>query len=601
MWLLAFSFLALAAVAPAQWPVIRAGAPKAPPAWALAERQLIHALNQASRIFVRTYAKPDGSLRFKERYEGGMNSSDDAYEAFRGLSMVTAIGGDPEPDRLHRFVWNGITKQFTRYGQIYREFDSNWDWMHHGEGYTSFYSLGLVKPRDTQFRDRAIRFAALYTGEDPEAPNYDPERNIIRAVMNGSRGPKMAWTVRDWIPTNANLVYYPLPYDDIPGVSSPEGWINDSQLPVIVKTMSDRMARGDVPINLTSTPLVAAAYLYTGAEKYKQWVLRYIEGWEDRTRANGGITPDNVGLSGRIGEYTNGEWWGGYYGWRWPRGGADIYRAELTAAGVAHLLTGDPKWFDLPRSQLELISRQGRTENGVWTVPARHDRRGWHLYGPEPVYPYIRMWLHTFDERDWRHIERVTRGRRGRSSGPDADLGWIHFLRGRDPDYPLRAFTEAIGEVRARLAEILNEHGDPETWVDSKWSQMDPLALDALTRLALGASPVDLRGEMLHARLRYFDAGRRRPGLPDGVAALITRITRDGATLELVNTEAARSRRVLVAAGAYGEHRFTTVNGRVVNGTWFEVDLAPGAAATLELAMNCWVNKPSYIDPWEER
>lgn len=129
-----------------------------------------------------------------------MNSSDDAYEAFRGLSLHAAIGGALELDRLHRWVWNGITKQFTRYGQIYREFDSNWDWMHHGEGYTSFYTFGLVDPGDALFRDRAARFAAMYTGADPESPNYDPQLNQMRAVMNGSRGPKMAWTTRDWIP-----------------------------------------------------------------------------------------------------------------------------------------------------------------------------------------------------------------------------------------------------------------------------------------------------------------------------------------------------------------------------------------------------------------
>lgn len=591
-------FLTMVAPAAAQWVTIRAENGRTPPAWALAERQLIASLNRAARIYVKTYTKADGSLRFKERYEGGMNSSDDAYEAFRGLSMVTAIGGDPEADRLHRIVWNGITKQFTRYGQIYREFDSNWDWMHHGEGYTSFYSFGLVNPHDALFRDRAVRFSAMYTGDDPESKNYDPERNIIRAVMNGSRGPKMSWNTRDWIPTNANLVYYQLPYDDIPGVKSPEGWINDDQFPAIVKTMSDRMARGDVPINLTSTPLVTSAYLYTGDERYKRWVLRYIEGWEERTRANGGITPDNVGLSGKVGEYTNGNWWGGYYGWRWPRGGADIYRAEITAAGAAHLLTGDTKWFDLPRSQLELIAKQGRNENGVWVVPARHDQHGWYLYGPEPVYPYIKMWLHTFDERDWRHIERATKARKPRAAGPDADMAWVEYLRGASPDYPLQALTHDLDDVRAKLAEVLNEHGDPETWVDSKWSQMDPLTLDALTRLTLGASPIDLRGEMLHARLRYFDAERRRPGLPEGVAALIASMSRENTKLELVNTNVAERRRVLVSAGAYGEHRFESANGRAIGASLLEIDLAPDAGVTLDLAMKCWVNRPTYIDPW---
>jgi len=103
---------------------------------------------------------------------------------------------------------------------------------------------------------------------------------------------------------------------------------------------------------------------------------------------------------------------------------------------------------------------------------------------------------------------------------------------------------------------------------------------------------------MLHARLSYFDAGRRRPGLPEGVAALITSMKGDSTTVELVNTNVAERRRVLLSAGAYGEHQFVSANGRAINGGLFEVDLAPGAGVTLELAMKCWSNKPSYIDPW---
>ena len=129
---------------------------------------------------------------------------------------MTALGGSEEIV-LNRYVWDGITRQFTRYGQIYREFDSNWDWMHHGEGYITLYPMGMVETADEKFRDRSVRFAAMYIGEDPEAPNWDPEHKIIRSVMNGSRGPKMEWTKRDWIPTNANLTYYPLPFFDIPG------------------------------------------------------------------------------------------------------------------------------------------------------------------------------------------------------------------------------------------------------------------------------------------------------------------------------------------------------------------------------------------------
>ena len=105
--------------------VISISSPRPAPGWAVGERHLIEAINRAGALFVRTYANRDGSLRWMERYEGGMNSSDDSYEAFRGFSLHSILGGARELDRLHRHVWEGLTRQWTRYGNIYREFDSN--------------------------------------------------------------------------------------------------------------------------------------------------------------------------------------------------------------------------------------------------------------------------------------------------------------------------------------------------------------------------------------------------------------------------------------------------------------------------------------------
>ena len=585
---------------------LRVETPRPAPEWALLERELIDQLNRAGEVFVETYANPDGTLRWQERYQGGMNSSDDAYEGFRGFSLAYALGGSEKLDKLHRHVWNGITKQFTRYGQIYREFDSNWDWMHHGEGYVSFYPFGLANPHDELFRDRSVRFAAMYTGEDPEAQNYDPKLKIIRASMNGSRGPKMEWTKRDWTPTNANLAYYHLPYTDIPGVTSSTGWINDhpenDQFARIVKAMSDRMARGDVPINMTATPLIANAYLYTGEQKYADWVREYVGAWVERTERNGGITPDNVGLTGKVGEHTGGTWWGGYYGWRWVRGGMDIVLASYTAAKVAVLLTGDRKWFELPRSQLHLMSDKGKPGERGWTMPIRYDdKEGWHHFTPEPSYAAVSLWAMSQEERDWKHVEKLAEARGGVKG--DTDLGWAYYLKGKNAGYPAEALRRELAFVAGKMKLILDEHGDPETWYDAKWLALDPVATDALVRLTLGGPPVQKRGEMLHSYVRYFDWDRKQPGLPEGVAALVASVADDGVELELVNTDLFEARRVAVQAGAYGEHRFGRARmgavERSVDGTWMVVELAPGTGATLDLEMDRWVGKGSYEFPWE--
>jgi len=629
--------------------------PVAPPAWALYERQLIKALDEAAVVFYDQYVDDEGMLIFKERYESGMNSSDDMYEAFRGFSLHAALGGNLELDRLNRVAWEGITKQFTRYGQIYREFDSNWDWMHHGEGYINFYPMGMVQPYNEKFKDRAIRFSAMYIGEDPEAQNWDPKLKQMRAVMTGSRGPLMEWNKRDWTPTNANLTYYPLPFLDIPGIDSSTAWINDhpdnDQFALLVKTMSDRMAKGDVPINMISTPMIASAYLYTGDDKYVQWTTDYLTTWEKLTKRNNGIIPDNVGLSGEIGEYT-GHWWGGYYGWVWPSG-THIMKTLVLSGKVATLLSGDTRWMNLARSQIAVLRENGFVDEGASSideselrkrnvsedkiedirsglpiVPYRHDHRGWYHYDDEDANLYLHLWYTSQSEEDWQHIERLAEAeKKARGRITNGDLEWAYFVKGLNPGYPERVFQRELESIRGKIENIQNEHGYSETWVDNKWINMNPMRTSSLNRFSIGGIPIDTRGEMLHSQVRYFDGENRRAGLPQDVAALVKRIEPDWIEVEVVNLNVTESRSLIVQGGAYGEHRIQSVEftkkaktapssrsrrsrrdnneqtaakvSKEVDGIAFAVKLDPGSASTIRIHLDRHSNQPSYAFPWD--
>jgi hypothetical protein len=135
---------------------------------------------------------------------------------------------------------------------------------------------------------------------------------------------------------------------------------------------------------------------------------------------------------------------------------------------------------------------------------------------------------------------------------------------------------------------------------------MNPMAEEALVRLIMGATPVDIRGEMLYAALRYFDAARKQPGLPPDVGALITRLGHDSVDVELVNTNVFEERRVIVEGGSYGEHQITDVviagssGSTRVDRPWFEVDLEPGAGAFLHIGMKRFASRPRYQFPWEK-
>ena len=165
--------------------------------WALLEREIIDKLNAAAPEFVARYTRSDGSLIWHDKWPG-MDGSDDPYEGFMYLALLYSIGGSEEVYELAQKMWDAITLQWTGYGQIYREFDGYYDWMHHGEGYLFHYFFGLTKPESIIDRERAARFASFYTGADAEANNYDPVLKLMRSPLTGSKGPRQVVTKEDW-------------------------------------------------------------------------------------------------------------------------------------------------------------------------------------------------------------------------------------------------------------------------------------------------------------------------------------------------------------------------------------------------------------------
>jgi hypothetical protein len=109
-------------------------------------------------------------------------------------------------------------------------------------------------------------------------------------------------------------------------------------------------------------------------------------------------------------------------------------------------------------------------------------------------------------------------------------------------------------------------------------------------------------GAVLQSELRYFDPVSRRAGLPEGVAALVTRIEPESVTVTLVNVNQTAPRKIAVQAGAYGEHTCerVAVGGRTidVNAPWFETRLEPGAGAQITMFRKRFTNRPTYDFPW---
>ena len=132
------------------------------------------------------------------------------------------------------------------------------------------------------------------------------------------------------------MANYGLPLTDVPGITCYDDLKDPDKALRMGQAMAERFREGDVGNNLNVNGLMMNAYLMTGDDRVRDWLLEYVGVWLERARANGGLMPDNVGLDGRVGSLHNGKWYGGLYGWTWPHGFYNLGYAAITAANNAN-------------------------------------------------------------------------------------------------------------------------------------------------------------------------------------------------------------------------------------------------------------------------
>jgi hypothetical protein len=570
--------------------------PMSPPAWALLERELLRANAAACQEFYQRYFDERGYLLCVERW-GGDDGPDDAIENCTDWPILHALGAPDAVLRLYKKAWEGHLRQYTaaktkdvpfaRDGMYYKEFPVMFDWLHNAEGLTPFNVQGLSDPYDPAFRRRVRRFAGFYLGEDPGAPNYDPEHKIIRSLFNGSRGPLLRKaTALDWTGD-------PIEVENRFRL----GHAERSYKEMLEHFQDYNDIVGDHPLNLLSTSLALNAYMLRHEEKYRRWLLEYVEAWRERMSANGDIIPTNIGLDGKIGGACAGKWYGGVYGWgfsvRVPQTGATAHR-NLHDRGFigfmnAYLLTGDDRYLDVWRKQMDKINSHKQTIDGRLMYPTMHGDKGWYAYVPRP---------YTKNARELYYLSMKAEDRARMAANR-----WADYLEGKDERYPEDALRADLERVRRRVVGMRADTTTPDTRLADDPLRFGKADVASLIELALGGIHLDRNAAVLHCRLRYFDPLRRRAGLPEDVGARVEKLTADSAVVTLVNVSQLGARTVVVQAGGYGEHEFLTVQngGRkvTVNGVAFAVRLAPGAGARLILQMRRYVNRPTLAFPWD--
>ena len=292
--------------------------PTAPPHWALLERELMRAIEAAIPPFYDRYFDERGYLKCFARW-GALDGPDDAAENVTNWTDFYALGGSERVLALYRRGIEGHIRQYTEAkttvtklgadGMYYKEFPTAFDWVHNGEGYHCLFQEGLCEPWNLTWRQRICRFAGFYLPGDPDEPaepNYDPKHRIIRSVLNGSRGPVLG---------RAEPVDWAGDPFEIEGRFKPGRGHRDFD-DYLFHFETYRDVEGDIPLNLATTAMAFYAYAATGDPRYKEWIEEYSDAWIERTYANDGLIPGNVGLDGQVGGGLHGgDWWRGVYGW----------------------------------------------------------------------------------------------------------------------------------------------------------------------------------------------------------------------------------------------------------------------------------------------
>ena len=158
--------------------------------------------------------------------------------------------------------------------------------------------------------------------------------------------------------------------------------------------------------------------------------------------------------------------------------------------------------------------------------------------------------------------------------------------------------------VQERLNAFRRDTTPPERRLADNMLDYNPAATESLVQLMWGALLPGREGGLLNARLRYFDPERRRAGVPEDVAALVSELSDTRTVVTLINLNSSQRRTVVVQGGGYGEHQLVSVTSRRHRplrsmSPLLTVQLDPGCGQQLVLEMKRYANVPTVVHPWD--
>ena len=336
------------------------------------------------------------------------------------------------------------------------------------------------------------------------------------------------------------------------------------------------------------------AYLATGQEKYRRWVLEYVESWNQLAELNGGVFPYRVRSDTR--EIPQ-EWWSGGP-FAYDRGIGVAVRAIHGWAPAVACLAPARRSINLRAVEtfVDTLFRHGQNGLPANSMPeGKWKRRGdpWTLVKLVDR-PYVLRFQRPAAERIRKYYQHA--------SGAEKEfLRWANFtyFGGEDMDYVAKLFANrkaSADRLRQRVLALgpdqLPRTGD-EVANFTKRTGLEQCFVDGAF---WGLWENGRCGGASTASIRYW-----RPdgaiGLPEGVAALVRHVGKEELHLFFYNARQ-NATTVRLTAGYYGQHRFegASCDGKPevkVGGRRLDVVVAARSLAKLKLRLTRYAYPPT--------
>ena len=118
-----------------------------PPNWAVLQRRLFDAIEDAAPQALARYTHPDGRLLWPPSPDfQSIDALDDTYESFHNWPLFYLLGGSDrflvDADREFDVINQQMSQHGTGHGypMVVDEYQPGYDWFHQGEGNYLFYT-----------------------------------------------------------------------------------------------------------------------------------------------------------------------------------------------------------------------------------------------------------------------------------------------------------------------------------------------------------------------------------------------------------------------------------------------------------------------------